>query len=516
MEPSPRVSTQRHVAVIGAGVAGLAAAVALARDGASVILLERRPFVGGRAYSYPHPALNEIIDSQHVILGCCTNFLDLLTQSGGADTIRWYDELTFLEPNRVPHVRSSLSAFNVGIANASRLHPSPLPAPFHQSLSFLRAPMLSLRDKLGIATGLTHFLRGYPTTDEESFATWLKRTRQTDRAIRHFWEPVIVGALNDSFANCSTRYAGKVFHESFLRSPTAGRLGIPAAPLSEFFAPVAAYARSLGVDLRLNSSADAITPLPGNRWRITSGANEIEADAIILAADLRQTQRFLETLASKVVEESTSEIDRDSRPGTKVPKLSGASAAGICSPAQANPIDFEKFTTAPITTIHLWYDREITDLDHAVLLDTRIQWIFNKSRIRRWDPARGSYLELVISASFPEVTLPREQILASAFAELELFFPQVRQATLLKSAVLKEARATFSVTPNLDAHRPPQTTAFPNLFLAGDWTATDWPSTMEGAIRSGRLAAGALTGNRTRYLTPELPATGLMRLISRH
>jgi squalene-associated FAD-dependent desaturase len=540
MEPGVPVK----VVIIGAGVAGLAAAVALARDGASVTLLERRPFVGGRAYSYPHPALDETIDSQHVILGCCTNFIDLLTQSGAADTIRWYDELTFLEPQvrptsnpwhsdpeqsegeEPPHLdlrpapdlcHSERSEepphFNLSAAaklppTCTILYPTSLPAPFHQSLAFLRAPMLTLRDKAAVALGLAHFLRGYPTTDEESFATWLKRTRQTERAIRHFWEPVIVGALNDSFANCSTRYAGKVFHESFLRSPQAGRLGIPTAPLSEFFAPVAAYARTLGVDLRLNSSVTALTPLPGNHWRITSGPEEIEADAIILATNLRQTQDLLTALAAAAP---------SANPADDGCPIHAASSHGW-GPApetSGTPVPFDRFTTAPITTIHLWYDREITSLDHAVLLDTRIQWMFNKSRIRRWQPSRGTYLELVISASFAELALPREQILASALSELELFFPQVASAKLLKSAVLKEAGATFSVTPGLDAHRPPQTTAYPNLFLAGDWTATDWPSTMEGAIRGGRLAAGTLIGSPTRFLSPELPATGLMRWLTR-
>jgi zeta-carotene desaturase len=111
--------------------------------------------------------------------------------------------------------------------------------------------------------------------------------------------------------------------------------------------------------------------------------------------------------------------------------------------------------------------------------------------------------------------MSREHILANALRELELFFPTAREATLLKSAVLKEARATFSVTPGLDRFRPPQTTAYPGLYVAGDWTATEWPSTMEGAVRGGRLAAGSLTGDRTRFLAPELPPTGLMRLLSR-
>ena len=197
------ITPRSDVAVIGAGTAGLAAAIALATDGARVTLLERRPFIGGRAYSYPHPALEETIDSQHVILGCCTNFLDLITQSKAADTIRWYDSLTFLEPT------------SSGNPRQSRIHPSFLPAPSHNSLSFLRVPMLTLRDKTAIATGLARFLHGPPATDEESFATWLKRTNQPDRAIRHFWEPIVAGALNDNFDRCSTRYAGKVLLRVF-------------------------------------------------------------------------------------------------------------------------------------------------------------------------------------------------------------------------------------------------------------------------------------------------------------
>jgi zeta-carotene desaturase len=128
----------------------------------------------------------------------------------------------------------------------------------------------------------------------------------------------------------------------------------------------------------------------------------------------------------------------------------------------------------------------------------------------------GSYLELVISASWPEIAMTREHILASALRELEIFFPAVRQARLLKSAVLKEARATFSVTPGLDAYRPPQTTEYPRLYVAGDWTATEWPSTMEGAVRSGRLVAGEVAGDRTLFLAPETPASGLMRFLSRN
>ncbi len=459
------------VVVVGGGLAGLSATAALARAGARVTLLEWRPYFGGRAYSYQHPALNETIDSQHVVLGCCTDVIDLVHKAGIADWIRWYDQIVFLEPH----------------GQQTWLRPGRLPVPLHQIESFLRAPMLGLRDKLAIGRGMLRFLCGYPHDDTESFSSWLRRTGQTDRAIRHFWEPIVVATLNDSFDRCSVKYAGKVFHESMLRSGEGGRLGIPTRPLSEFFKPVAESAASQGATLQLRTRLESLRRTPAGNWRLQlSGDQILETPAVVLATDLRQTEQLLGPLRGETPTES-----------------------GIHAQAVA-----EHFHPAPITTIHLWYDREFTSLDHAALLDTRIQWLFHKSRIRRWPTDRGSYLELVISGSFAELDLPREHILAEALRELALFFPAAQGATLLKSTVLKEARATFSVTPGLDRYRPQQRTTWPGLFLAGDWTRTEWPSTMESAVRSGRLAAGAVLNNPHRFLAPELPATGLMRWLS--
>ena len=455
------------VLIVGAGVAGLSAAVALSGAGVSVALLDRKPYVGGRAYSYLHPALDEVIDSQHVLLGCCTNLIDLCRLAGADRHIRWYDSITFLEP-----------ATESRGTRSSTIGPSALPSPGHSSLSFLRAPMLSVADKSRIALGLMDFLRGYPANDEEPFSAWLQRTKQTARAIRHFWEPVILGALNDSFERCSTRYAGQVFHETFLKSAQGGRLGIPTQPLSEFYSSVAQLAERQGTALHLRSSVDRIERLSNGVWQTTDSAGTQQNSAkLLLALPFEQTQRLLATLPE------------DSAPRQSI--LSG----------------MQLFTHAPITTVHLWFDRMITELDHAALLDTRIQWVFNKSRIR--SEQNGDYLELVISGSFAELHQTREQILSSALAELARFFPSVGEAKVLKSGVLKEARATFSVVPGLDKHRPAPE-AGGGLYLAGDWTRTGWPSTMEGAARSGRLAAEAIVGNGG-FLTADLPASGLMR-----
>jgi len=248
---------------------------------------------------------------------------------------------------------------------------------------------------------------------------------------------------------------------------------------------VAEFAQRQGVAVKLKAGVESIEQAADKRWLVRAGDEMHSAEAVILATDFKQTRKLLGNLSQPADGE--------------VPLSEG----------------FEKFIPSPITTVHLWYDRDVTGIDHAVLLDTRIQWMFAKSRIRRWTAERGSYLELVISASWPELEMSREEILASALQEFEMFFPAAKTAKLLKSGVLKEARATFSVTPGLDRFRPTQESGWPGLYLAGDWTATEWPSTMEGAVRSGRLAAGALAGEVNHFMSPETPARGLMRWLSR-
>ena len=459
--------TTVDVAVVGAGLAGLAAASALSRAGAGVVLCDRRPFVGGRAYSYPLPAVAETVDSQHVLLGCCTNLRELCRRAGADHLIRWYRELNFLEPG----------------GPRSVIGPSLLPAPLHNSVSFLRAPMLTLGDKAGIANGLREFVLGYPDDDDESVSSWLRRSGQTERAIQHFWRPIIIGALNDSFDRCSLKYAGQVFHESFIKSAEAGWLGIPAVPLSDLYGHVADDAAAHGACVLLKSGVASVRP-DGDMWRLSLADGEmLSARSVVLAVAFDQLPSLL-----------------------TADDLQAAAPGGL-----------DRFIHAPITTVHLWFDREITDLDHAVLLDTTIEWIFHKSRIRQ-QTRGGSYVELTISASHRQLQMSREEILTDALRELAMFFPSVSTAGLVKHAVLKEAKATFSVVPGLDAFRPAQQTAVEGLFLAGDWTRTGWPSTMEGAARSGFLAAEGVArrqGMRAQFLAPDLPPAGMMRLLAR-
>ena len=461
------------VAVVGGGLAGLSAACALAESGYHVHLIERRPYVGGRASSYQHPGTGEVVDNcQHVLLGCCTNLIAFYKQLGVADKIRWFDRITFMEPG----------------GRQSLLRPGSLPAPLHNAMAFLQSSALSLADKVAISRGMTSFLQGVPADDGENFASWLARHGQTQRAIDRFWNPVLVSALNEDLDRVSVHYAAMVFRTSFMQSAQAGWMGVPTIPLSELYSHAVGFIELHGGQVSLRTSVDSFQyDEHTRRWRIGFEGGNIDADAMVLAVPFESMQKLYPLLPPP---EETSE--------------SLAEQLG-------------HFQHSPITGIHLWFDRTITDLDHAVLLDTTIQWMYNKTKLqpqRRAEDA-GSYLELVVSASKTLVPMSRQEIIDLALRELAEFFPIVREAKLLKAAVVKEVRATFSVTPGLDAYRPGSVTAWPGIFLAGDWTATGWPSTMEGAVRSGNLAAEAVAkaaGKPQRFLQPDLPPQGLMRL----
>ncbi|HKW76680.1 MAG TPA: hydroxysqualene dehydroxylase HpnE [Terriglobales bacterium] len=454
-------SANKRVAVVGGGLAGLAAGCALADSGFKVTLFERRPYVGGRASSYEHPGTGEVVDNcQHVLLGCCTNLINFYERLGVSDKIRWFRELTFIEPG----------------GRASRFAPSRfLPAPMHNLPAFLAARMLSARDKASIARVMLALSRGLPDSDED-FLSWLQRHRQTERAIERFWKTVLVSALNEDLDRISSRYAAQVFRESFMSSAEGGRMGVPSIPLSQLYSAAVDYIRAHGGEVLLRVPVQSIEPRE-NSVMVASATGTEEFDSIVLAAPFQAVASLL--------------------PHDEV-------AAGLKQ-------KLEKFVPSSITGIHLWFDREITPLPHAVLLDRTIQWMFHKSKFQQQREGPGSYVELVVSASKGLVQKSREEVLALALRELAEFFPVVADAKVLKSAVIKEVYATYSIVPGLDEFRPKAQTAWPRVFLAGDWTATGWPATMEGAVRSGYLAAEALSGKT--FLAQDLPANGFMRLV---
>jgi zeta-carotene desaturase len=465
---SGKDNSRSTVAVIGGGLAGLSAGCALADAGYRVDLFERRSYLGGRASSYELPATGEVVDNcQHVLLGCCTNLIDFYRRLGVENQIRWYSDITFILPG----------------GKSSVLRPTSLPAPLHTSLSFLESSVLDLKDKLAISSALLALVPSLPPDSSEDFQSWLLRHGQTKQSIDRFWAPVLISALNDDLDHVSVRYAALVFRDSFLKSAEAGRMGLPAVPLSDLYGVAASYIESRGGKVHYRSSVDSIQ-MDDDGLHIGVGGEAFRADYAILATPFNTVEKLL----------------------PDVPEM------------QRLRQQAAHFGSVPITGIHLWFDREITPLEHAVLLERTIQWMFQKSKIlntRRESGETGSYLELVVSASKSIVDKPRQEIIDLALRELAEFFPKVREAKLTKATVVKEVHATFSPAPGSDAYRASHTTPWPRLFLAGDWTATGWPATMEGAVRSGYGAAeslAAVTGAGNRFLIPDLAPKGLMRL----
>ena len=456
-------SQRPTVAIIGGGLAGLSAASALADAGYTVELFERRPYLGGRASSYELPGTGEVVDNcQHVLLGCCTNLIDFYRRLGVEQQIRWYDEITFILPG----------------GRSSTLKAGALPAPLHAAPSFLDSTVLDLKDKLAVARAMIALVPALPKDNGENFLSWLLRHGQTQKAINRFWAPVLISALNEDLDRVSVRYAAQVFRESFLKSAEAGRMGVPAVPLSQLYGTAAQYVEARGGKVHLRSPVDSVRADAGG-VQLCVGGEDVRADYAILATPFGGVEKLL----------------------PDAPEL------------EALREQLHNFGTSPITGIHLWFDREITPLEHAVLLERTIQWMFHKSKIlatRRDSPQDGSYLELVVSSSKTLVDKPRGEIIGMAVRELAEFFPVVREAKLTKATVIKEVHATFSPTPGSDGFRPSHNSPWPRLFLAGDWTATGWPSTMEGAVRSGYGAAEALSGHK--FQVPDLPAKGFMRL----
>jgi squalene-associated FAD-dependent desaturase len=469
----PVHSSQKSVTVIGGGVAGMSAACALAEAGLRVQLVERRGYLGGRASSYLHPGVNEVIDNcQHVLFGCCTNLVGFYRRIGAADRIHWTSEMTMIEPGGR---RSQLGPSKlVGIS---------LSAPLHGLPKLLSAHAFSLADKIALARAFSALTRPVPAYSRESLDAWLKRHGQTRGAIERFWRLVIASALNADLDSISLSYAAKVIRELFMNSANAGSMGMSTVPLSELYAGVTPFVEVRGGTVHLNTFLEgAEWNEAGAQWHLRTRTGELVSDFLVLALPFEATEQLL-------------------------PQMPAAEG----KPELARMI--EQHEHWPICSVHLWFDREITELEHAVLLEREIHWMYNQSRLQR---RPGNYIELVVSATRAFAALPRVEAIRQALVELAEFFPVVKTAKLEKVALVKEVRATFGVPPGVDEWRPHAVSSWRNCFLAGDWTATGWPSTMESAARSGHLAAEALCrsmSDQRKFLEPDLRPEGLMKFM---
>ncbi len=458
--PSLAAPGRPRVVIVGGGLAGLAAAAALADSPAEVTVLEARRRVGGRAASFEDPVTGGLVDAcQHLAMGCCTNFLDLCQQAGLADALRRDRTLWFIDP-----------ANRRAACRPTRL----LPAPLHLAPLLLGMKHLALSEKLRLAVGMLRLARWRPTAGapRPTAAAWLKEVGQPERVIRLFWQPVLESALGEAIDLVDLAAARKVAVDAFLAHRDATDLFLPTEPLGRLFGDgLADWLRARGVTIEPATSVTALEVAASGIAAVRTAAGTVPCDAAILAVPWRAAAR----LAPEVV-----------------------------------PAADERFTGSPITAVHLWFDRDCIDLPHAVLVGRVSQWVF------RPDDSPPGYCQVVISGSRGLFAGDRDGLRDAVVAEVREAFPAAREAQLVEARIVTDPTAVLSVRPGVDEVRPAATTAVANLFLAGDWTATGWPSTMEGAVRSGRTAAAAAAehlGLPAPTLTPDLPKSPLVRLL---
>ena len=464
--------------VIGGGLAGLSAGVALAEAGWRVRLFEQRPFLGGRATSYVLPDGEHVDNCQHVTLACCTNLEDFYRRVGAAGKIKFFDRLLFQDPQ----------------GRTGEMQAGVLPAPFHMTGSFANFAPLTLADKRSIARAMLDILRAKGHTSDLdtpggiSMLEWLQRRKQTPGSIERFWRVVLVSALDEELDRTDARFGVDVFWKAFLSNRSGYRMGVPAVPLAELYDGCKTEIEKRGGEVNLRMPVRAIQVE-------NCAVKGVEFDA----GRLETADAYLFALPHQAMAELATEEMKHSEPGLA---------------------QLEKIGVAPITGVHFWFDREVMREPFVTLLDTTTQWIFNKTALyggaNGAGKQAGQYLQLVISASYDLLQKPRQEIIDLCLGEVQQALPAARDAKLLKATVIKEAAATFSPQPGVDLLRPKQETKIRGMFLAGDWTDTGWPATMEGAVRSGYLAAEAVlrhAGTPRTFLQPDLPPDGLVAWI---
>ena len=457
----PDGAPRTHVLVIGAGLAGIAAAVRLAQAGRRVTLVEATTRLGGRATTYERSGTT-FDNCQHVLLRCCTNLIDLYERLGVGELIEWHDTLHFIDRRGRHDVLRGAS----------------LPAPLHLASSLVKFRSLGWRDKIAIARALSSALAS-PVAERAAwhdlpFSTWLRRQRQPATAVAAFWDTVVVSALNDTLDGVSTAAALHVYLHGFMAHRDGYHVGVPRVPLARLYTAAAEIIARAGGDMLLSRPAERLRHTQGRIVGVhLKNGDVLTADAYVCAVPPYR----LAHLCDEVLRTSDPRLRR-----------------------------LQDFDYSPTISVRICYDRRVTRLPHAALLGSPVQWVFAEDT--RDD--RSQVLRLVASAAREWVDVPAVDIGRRACELLGAYLPDVRCAGVMSVDVVKERRATFRPAPGSDAMRPPSAGAVDNLFLAGDWCRTGWPATMEGAVRSGYLAASAILG--VECLVPGLPTPARFRV----
>jgi squalene-associated FAD-dependent desaturase len=432
----------KRVVIIGGGFAGLAAGVRLSERGHEVILLERRNHLGGRAYSFIDSKTGDVVDNgQHLFMGCYRHTIAFLETIGRLDRLGFQDR---------PHVdfldRQGVASFDC----------PPLPAPFHVLAGLLKMKGIGFGDKLRtINVGRAIKGNGRLSPAGLTVDKWLDELGQSARIKQRFWYPMVVATLNQSPDRASARMLKVVLQEAFGGDSKSSRLGISRVGLSDLYTDGASdFIKSRGGDLQTGAQVRRLIVERGE----------------VVAVELKDGDRLeADYFVSTVPPEALSAILPD--------KLKNEEFAQL-----------ERLGSSPIVSINLWFDRPIINREFVGLLGTRSQWVFNKDLILK--PARQSnQVAVIISAARDFVDWTKNDLVDMAIGELHELLPESRGATLLHSVIVKEREATLSHTVGSDGLRPGPRTSIPNLILAGDWTDTGLPATIESAVMSGNVAA---------------------------
>lgn len=434
--------TERQSAVVvGGGLAGVTAALALADGGLRVTLLEGRPRLGGLAFSFRRGDLT-VDNGQHVYLRCCTAYRWFLDRVGGAALAPLQDRL-------------DVPVLDAARRRLGHLRRTALPVPLHLAASLSAYPHLSLAERARVgraALALKRLDPADPALDAQDFGSWLAARGQSPRAVEALWDLVGVATLNAVAGDASLGLAAMVFKTGLLSEPGAADIGWAHVPLGELHDTLARKALAeAGVRIQTRAKAGAVSRTESGRWQVTTDSERIDADAVVLAVPQREAYGLLP-------------------------------AGALDDPGALLGIG-----TAPILNLHVLYDRTVLKRPFFAAVGSPVQWVFDRTDASGY--GGGQYLALSQSAARDQIDTPVAQLRERYLPELERLLPGARGAGVRDFFVTRERTATFAPTPGVGRLRPGARTKAPGLYLAGAWTATGWPATMESAVRSGTTAA---------------------------